>query len=1000
MIPRQLTLRNFLSYRTATLDFRGLHVACISGPNGAGKSSLLEAIAWAVWGYGRAATEDAVIHQGALEAQVDFVFKHHHQVYRILRSRYRNQGGNLEFQVQTDEGFRPLTRRTMRATQQVIIQVLRLDYDTFVNSAYLRQGQADAFMVKRPHERKQILADLLKLTQYDALAEQAKERARQAKAESTVLTPSLQSLETQLTQRSQITQAVADIKHRLQTLETQQQETQNRLTQAQQQRHQRQQQEQAISLLQQQAQHLTEQKAQLAQTLTPLSEQQQALERLLQDADAIEAGWQHLQSLQAEEDQLNSQSLQVQQLQARHQTLTEQHQAAAQALAQRHQRAQADLAHLEQQLQGLEPILQKQDTAAAAIERLQSARARLRSLEALQAKVSPLLKQQQTLQQRLEHKQAELTTRLTLVSQSQAQLQQQQREYPQLHQAVLTVGKTLETLATRRIYLEQVHEKGLERRRFMDQLQAQQRLCELKLAQLAQTTALLSEPSALCPVCDGPFNEQHRQNSLGQHRQEQAELEAEIWGIREQLAASEREIQVLRQEYRDVEIELTAYDQVLETRGKLQAQITSGQALQQQLAELTTEQAHLERCLAEQAYGGETRQALEDLAQQLADLAYDERDHALARGRVEQLRWAEIKQAEIQRAEQQQRQWLNQKPALEQALLEIEREHHYLENSETVQKLKAIDTQIEAIGYGLDHHQQVRAALRETQPWALKYSSLLTAQQRQPQLKAQIAAIQAQQSDLDQAHGAIAQKLQAQTEQLTQASDPATLAPLEAQLQQQQQQREAALAQKGALQQQLAALEQLQNQFEAQQAAQQAAQRHQQVYQELATAFGRNGLQTLLIENALPQLETETNQILSRLSAHQLQVQFVTQRVGRNRHKPIDTLDILIADAQGTRPYETYSGGEAFRVNFSVRLALARLLAQRSGTPLQLLIIDEGFGSQDQTGCDRLIGAINAIASDFQCVLAVTHVPHFREAFQTRIDVVKTDDGSQLTLSM
>ena len=42
MIPVQLILKNFLSYRDATLDFRGLHTACICGSNGAGKSSLLE----------------------------------------------------------------------------------------------------------------------------------------------------------------------------------------------------------------------------------------------------------------------------------------------------------------------------------------------------------------------------------------------------------------------------------------------------------------------------------------------------------------------------------------------------------------------------------------------------------------------------------------------------------------------------------------------------------------------------------------------------------------------------------------------------------------------------------------------------------------------------------------------------------------------------------------------------------------------------------------------
>ena len=112
----------------------------------------------------------------------------------------------------------------------------------------------------------------------------------------------------------------------------------------------------------------------------------------------------------------------------------------------------------------------------------------------------------------------------------------------------------------------------------------------------------------------------------------------------------------------------------------------------------------------------------------------------------------------------------------------------------------------------------------------------------------------------------------------------------------------------------------------------------------------------------------------------------------------IDTLDILIADAQGTRPYETYSGGEAFRINFAIRLALAKLLALRSGTALQLLIIDEGFGTQDAQGCERLIAAITAIASDFACILTVTHMPQFKEAFQQRIEVHKTEDGSQLTI--
>jgi exonuclease SbcC len=76
------------------------------------------------------------------------------------------------------------------------------------------------------------------------------------------------------------------------------------------------------------------------------------------------------------------------------------------------------------------------------------------------------------------------------------------------------------------------------------------------------------------------------------------------------------------------------------------------------------------------------------------------------------------------------------------------------------------------------------------------------------------------------------------------------------------------------------------------------------------------------------------------------------------------------------------------------------LLAQRAGTALQMLIIDEGFGTQDAEGCDRLIAAINAIASDFACILTVTHMPHLKEAFQARIEISKTARGSGLSLSI
>jgi len=107
-----------------------------------------------------------------------------------------------------------------------------------------------------------------------------------------------------------------------------------------------------------------------------------------------------------------------------------------------------------------------------------------------------------------------------------------------------------------------------------------------------------------------------------------------------------------------------------------------------------------------------------------------------------------------------------------------------------------------------------------------------------------------------------------------------------------------------------------------------------------------------------------------------------------------ETLEIKIADELGTRPYENYSGGEQFRVNFAIRIGLSKLLARRAGAQLQMLVIDEGFGTQDARGRERLIEAINVIQDDFARVLVVTHIEELKDAFPARIEVTKTPEGS------
>ena len=177
-----------------------------------------------------------------------------------------------------------------------------------------------------------------------------------------------------------------------------------------------------------------------------------------------------------------------------------------------------------------------------------------------------------------------------------------------------------------------------------------------------------------------------------------------------------------------------------------------------------------------------------------------------------------------------------------------------------------------------------------------------------------------------------------------------------------------------------------------------AAVRHEaELYRELRRAFGRDGVPAMLIESAIPELEAAANELLLRMTDGRLSLQLSTTRE-RKRGGEIETLDIRIADELGLRDYELFSGGEAFRINFALRIALSRMLARRAGAQLRTLFIDEGFGTQDADGRERLVEAIAAIQDDFDLILVITHIEELRERFPLHILVEKTAEGSRLRM--
>ena len=179
MIPLKLTLQNFLCYRddVPTLDLTGIRVACLCGGNGHGKSALLDAITWALWGKARGSSHSDLLHHGRSNMHVDLEFQAADAHYRVIRRFRSPRGSDLQLQLKGPAGFHPITGNSIRESQSKINRIIGMDYDTFINSAFLIQGRADEFTNKTPAERKEVLGKILGLERFNDLQRRSRDKA-------------------------------------------------------------------------------------------------------------------------------------------------------------------------------------------------------------------------------------------------------------------------------------------------------------------------------------------------------------------------------------------------------------------------------------------------------------------------------------------------------------------------------------------------------------------------------------------------------------------------------------------------------------------------------------------------------------------------------------------------------------------------------------------------------------------------------------------------------
>jgi len=837
------------------LSFEDIHVACLCGDNGNGKSALFDAITWALWGRSRAGKnrDDELIHLGQSEMQVELEFSSGERRYRVLRKHARKpskaRAGQtvLELQIASNGTFKSVSGNSIQETQQKIIDILNLDYETFKNSAFLRQGHSDEFSVKAPGERKEVLANILGLSHYEELESIAKERSANKKTEADRLQSGIIEIDLQLADRTTIKDEMVKIQSDIKQLED------KRKTE-----------EATIENLNSQKTVLEIKGEQLLDIENRLDETKKELERL----------WAKAKEQQAKISQYEKTIVEKLDIEKRYLELTS--------------------------------VKKLDDELNRNLSRLLNLRERTAHLDdEIKKAVQAIIIEHKVTQDRFVQNEVKFATVANL-EETLTQARKEVLELSKQEQVLSKKRKQIQQAASKISHLESTNIKLLE-----------------EIADLNEMLKLLTGDDVRCPLCLTELGTEGRRqlkaklnSDLQQKEKIQLETTQEIDRSRTKLEALEKE---LAEWESDLNRERAERHSRVSIVGK---ELALARQAGQQMIQEKEKLEELEQCLAKKDYAIMEQRTMAELENEVQRLEYNKEEHEQLRQRL----------LELQKYEDLKRE-------LDEAIRNID-----------------LDKSILAEAKELISRQQVKmeADLKKQEKLVTELSSL-------PSLSEALAKAEEGLQVLLQNERSVRDNIAALQERLRQLSALETKKGEKS----------------GQLQKSLI---------------------EESIYRELAEAFSKKGIQALLIEQALPEIEMEANRLLAKITDNRMSLKLESQRETK-KGETIETLDIKIADELGTRNYEMYSGGEAFRIDLALRIALSMLLVRRAGASLPILIIDEGFGTQDSSAREKLIDAINSIQDDFEKIIIITHLEEMKDKFETLITVTKTADGSMISLS-
>ena len=743
MIPISLSLQNFLSYgeNVPPLDFSSFHVACISGRNGHGKSALLDAITWALWGEARKSgsdrrPNDGLLRIGTTEMRVDFEFFLENDSYRISRS-FRKTGKSattrLEFQIYSPEtnAYKTLSEESaIRQTQASIDTLLRMTYETFINSAFLLQGRADEFTRCKASQRKALLSDILGLSHYDDLSSLAREHTRKRDIELATAQVKRDDIAQTIEKRDEFVAQRDSANAQLQACNIELESAENRREALRKIRTQRERHEAESEALQKD----------VSRSESDMREQQNACEKARQDvavyreildrSTEITNAAEKYRTLQQEDADLQTKLHALRPLEKRAGELDQKIADQRHEVERRLGEWQIRIGDAERALRETEALLSDRQAIQTQLEALHKARQQDREWEDIRENRERVERNIRDLERQIdsvvENLKVDINTRTHQLQQADV-LVSEIEVRRKTRQSLRTQVEEIQSLETER---DEIRNKGSALKIQIEN--AGERLDTLRQTHkdiVQQQQILQNVQDASCPLCGSELDQHHREEVSTKLSKQLREQQTQITQLESDNQKAESEREQHRHRYQEIKNQLAQHEGIAQHLAEAEAAIKEAENAVQTHETLSAEISTLKTRLREQTQSSPDARALSQARNALDNLIYNPAEHRTLREKLKELDSVEAQNAQLKLAEERKEKILVELPSfrkkrdLAQQWLD---EAKYALNEQA--EREQVRHRIHVLNYDAEHHQRISEQLAALRDAPAQYERLQVAE--------------------------------------------------------------------------------------------------------------------------------------------------------------------------------------------------------------------------------------------------------------------------------